>query len=157
MVWDDFAKCFQRLPSLFFSETNCLQKVGFYFAADRYPVCKKFAIQLAATYNIVKDKGLEIVFCSSDRTIEDFNHFRSEMPWLALPFDAKEKVMALKNAIFHHLPATIYYSRCWDWRYHYRWRQDKCTQGSQGGEFSMEKNPRSLKLFRSNFTKAKKS
>ena len=74
-----------------------LQKVGFYFAADRYPVCKKFAIQLAATYNIVKNKGLEIVFCSLDRTIEDFNHFRSEMPWLALPFDAKEKVMALKT------------------------------------------------------------
>ena len=45
MVLDDVANIFNAFHPSFSLKKNCLQKVGFYFAADRYPVCKKFAIQ----------------------------------------------------------------------------------------------------------------
>ncbi|CAK9006492.1 Nucleoredoxin [Durusdinium trenchii] len=73
------------------------KQVGLYFAAERYPRCKTFTPKLKRVYEIVKDKGLEIVFCSSDKKHELFEEFRQEMPWLALPFESKDKVMALKQ------------------------------------------------------------
>ena len=103
----------------------------------------------------MKDKGLEIVFCSSDRTIEDFNRFRSEMPWLALPFDAKEKVMALKTKFsITSLPRFIIVDAE---------TGDIITDDGKTnvrkdpkGENFPWKKPTSLKLFQSNFTKVKK-
>lgn len=39
----------------------------------------------------MKDKGLEVVFVSSDRDESSFNDYFKEMPWLALPFADRER------------------------------------------------------------------
>ena len=39
---------------------------------------------------------LEIIFVSSDRDEEGFDEYFGEMPWLALPFDNREKKVILE-------------------------------------------------------------
>jgi len=74
------------------------QAVGIYFSAHWCPPCRGFTPQLAELYkNELKAKGLEIVFVSSDRDDASFQEYYKEMPWLALPFDAKDKKEALSK------------------------------------------------------------
>jgi nucleoredoxin len=53
---------------------------------------------LAQFYNEnLKNKGLEIIFVSSDKTDHEFKEYLGEMPWYALPFadrDRKNKLSA---------------------------------------------------------------
>jgi len=60
---------------------------AFYFSAHWCPPCRGFTPKLAEWYkNGLKDKGLEIVFVSSDKTEEQFEEYFSEQPWLALDY-----------------------------------------------------------------------
>ncbi|CAE7658238.1 Nxn [Symbiodinium sp. CCMP2592] len=66
--------------------------VGLYFSAHWCPPCRGFTPKLAEAYKAhLKDKGLEIVFVSSDNSEEEFNSYFGEMPWLALPFGERTK------------------------------------------------------------------
>merc|ERR1712232_1283954 len=66
--------------------------IGLYFSAHWCPPCRGFTPQLAKWYtNSLKENGMEIVFVSSDRDESSFNSYFGEMPWLALPFDLREK------------------------------------------------------------------
>jgi len=61
--------------------------VALYFSAHWCPPCRGFTPKLAEAYtNHLKDKGLEVIFISSDRDEEGFMEYFKEMPWLALPF-----------------------------------------------------------------------
>jgi len=70
--------------------------VGIYFSAHWCPPCRGFTPQLAQAYKEhLKDKGLEIVFVSSDKDEKAFEEYYGEMPWVALPYanrDAKAKL-----------------------------------------------------------------
>jgi len=66
--------------------------VALYFSAHWCPPCRGFTPQLAEWYKKdLKEKGLEVVFVSSDRDEAAFNEYFSEMPWLALPYSDREK------------------------------------------------------------------
>jgi nucleoredoxin len=54
--------------------------------------CQRFTPMLAAWYTALKSQGvdLEIVFISSDKDEESFKHYFETMPWLAMPFSARE-------------------------------------------------------------------
>jgi len=55
------------------------------------PPCKAFTPMLAKAYtDHLKAKGLEVVFVSSDRDEESFKAYFGEMPWLALPYSARD-------------------------------------------------------------------
>jgi nucleoredoxin len=57
-----------------------------YFSANWCSPCKTFSPILAQFYNaIAKDAKLEIVYISSDRTVEDFDSYYGKMPWLSIP------------------------------------------------------------------------
>jgi len=77
--------------------------VGLYFSAHWCPPCRGFTPDLADFYNQTKQKvgdKLEIVFISSDRTEGDWKGYFSEMPWLALPFTARDvKVIVVADAV----------------------------------------------------------
>mmetsp|Transcript_87333 Transcript_87333/g.219810 ORF Transcript_87333/g.219810 Transcript_87333/m.219810 type:complete len:474 (-) Transcript_87333:212-1633(-) len=61
--------------------------IGLYFSAHWCPPCRGFTPKLAEWYKKdLKEKGLEIVFVSSDRDESAFNDYFSEQPWLALDY-----------------------------------------------------------------------
>merc|ERR1719152_193224 len=65
--------------------------VGIYFSAHWCGPCRGFTPKLADAYkSALKAKGLEIVFVSSDRDEASFDSYHGEMPWLAVPFAARD-------------------------------------------------------------------
>jgi nucleoredoxin len=57
-----------------------------YFSASWCPPCKAFSPMLKKFYAAcAQDEKIEIVYISSDRTVEDFNGYYRLMPWLAIP------------------------------------------------------------------------
>jgi len=69
-----------------------------YFSAKWCGPCRNFTPRLIEFYNKLKSsKNLEIVFCSLDSDEEEYKAYSSKMPWLSMPFEAKEtKLMARK-------------------------------------------------------------
>eukprot|EP00536_Pseudo-nitzschia_multiseries_P003623 jgi/Psemu1/323095/estExt_fgenesh1_pg.C_560060 len=61
--------------------------IGLYFSASWCPPCQKFTPLLTEFYEKAKasNSGLEIVFVSSDRGMEEFQGYYQKMPWLAIP------------------------------------------------------------------------
>merc|ERR1712159_589341 len=65
--------------------------VALYFSAHWCPPCRGFTPQLAKWYtDDLKEKGLEVVFVSSDRDEAAFNEYFAEQPWLALPYAERD-------------------------------------------------------------------
>merc|ERR1711953_1378060 len=65
--------------------------IGLYFSAPWCPPCRGFTPKLAEWYTAgLKDKGMEIVFVSSDRDEAAFNSYFGEQPWVALPYANRE-------------------------------------------------------------------
>lgn len=57
-----------------------------YFSASWCSPCKTFSPILAQFYKaIAKDAKIEIVYISSDRSVEDFDSYYGTMPWLSIP------------------------------------------------------------------------
>jgi len=75
------------------SRSQIVVVVGLYFSAHWCPPCRGFTPELVKFYQVVKQKfgdKLEIVFVSSDRSESDWKGYFSEMPWLAIPFSARD-------------------------------------------------------------------
>ena len=72
-------------------KTNCAGKVvGIYFSAHWCPPCRGFTPVLAEFYKANHaSKNMEIIFVSSDQTVDQFKEYYNEMPWLALSFDER--------------------------------------------------------------------
>jgi len=75
--------------------------VGLYFSAHWCPPCRGFTPDLITFYNKYKagDNGanFELVFVSSDKDEDQFKEYFGEMPWLALPFEDRDKKQALSK------------------------------------------------------------
>ena len=54
--------------------------------------CRAFTPVLSEMYETLKDsfpaQGIEIVFVSSDRAVNEFRQYYASMPWLAIPFES---------------------------------------------------------------------
>ena len=60
--------------------------VALYFSASWCPPCKAFSPILADFYQKYANDGkLEIVYVSSDKTVEEFDGYYGKMPWLSIP------------------------------------------------------------------------
>lgn len=73
--------------------------LGLYFSAHWCPPCKMFTPKLVEVYNKIKEsrEDFEVIFVSSDRDEESFKHYHNTMPWLALPFAARESKQTLSQ------------------------------------------------------------
>lgn len=59
-----------------------------YFSASWCPPCRAFTPLLIDFYNVfARANRIEIVYLSSDRTLEEFNGYYGKMPWMAVPSD----------------------------------------------------------------------
>lgn len=72
--------------------------VAIYFSAHWCPPCRGFTPKLAEWYTEdLQKKGMEVVFVSSDREESGFKEYFGEMPWLALPYEDRERKAALSK------------------------------------------------------------
>ena len=53
------------------------------------PPSQSFTPKLVEAYNNYQKQGkqFEVIFCTWDRTKQEFEEYLDEMPWLAVPFD----------------------------------------------------------------------
>lgn len=67
--------------------------IGIYFSAHWCPPCKGFTPNLAKLYEKLKakDANFEIIFASSDKDQKQFDEYYAEMPWLAIPFEDRQR------------------------------------------------------------------
>jgi thiol-disulfide isomerase/thioredoxin len=67
-----------------------IKSLGFYFSAHWCQPCRLFTPELAELYQEVQKSSqpFHIIFISSDANEDSFNEYRSEMPWLAVPFNS---------------------------------------------------------------------
>jgi len=80
-----------------------------YFSAHWCPPCRGFTPKLAEFYTKhAASKNFEIIFVSGDRDEGAFKEYFGEQPWLALPFDERDKKNALnKKFKVQGIPALI--------------------------------------------------
>lgn len=67
---------------------------GLYFSAHWCPPCRVFTPQLVGFYEDLKeqnDSQFEVVFVSSDRDRDSWQKYFNDMPWLALPFEDRDR------------------------------------------------------------------
>jgi len=81
------------------SEALAGKVVGIYFSAHWCPPCRGFTPKLAEAYTkyVAAGKNFEIVFVSSDKNQQAFDEYFGDMPWLALPFEERERKEALSK------------------------------------------------------------
>jgi nucleoredoxin len=63
--------------------------VCLYFSASWCPPCVKFSPLLKEFYKNTSRQDIQIVYVSSDRSLDEFKNYYGSMPWLAIPTDAK--------------------------------------------------------------------
>ncbi|XP_031404979.1 probable nucleoredoxin 2 [Punica granatum] len=73
--------------------------VGLYFSANWYQPCRNFTEALLSAYEQLRAGGsnFEVVFVSADEDLDAFNHYRSSMPWLSIPYSDLESKKALNR------------------------------------------------------------
>jgi len=72
--------------------------IALYFSAHWCPPCRGFTPKFATCYtSCMAEKGLEVVFVSSDHDEAGFKDYFKEQPWLALPYSEREKKAALSK------------------------------------------------------------
>lgn len=71
--------------------------IGLYFSAHWCPPCRQFTPILSAFYRDAKQDDVEIIFLSSDRDQSAFEEYYADMPWVALPFEQREKKKELAD------------------------------------------------------------
>jgi len=83
--------------------------VAIYFSAHWCPPCRGFTPKLAEAYtSMLRSKGLEVVFVSSDQTEGEFNEYYKSMPWLALPYECRAlKEMLSKKFKVQGIPSLV--------------------------------------------------
>merc|ERR1712232_1347777 len=71
-----------------------------YFGAHWCPPCRGFTPKLAEWYNAdLKDKGLDVVFVSSDRDEKQFEEYFAEQPWHALEYSDNQTKKELSDTL----------------------------------------------------------
>jgi nucleoredoxin len=83
--------------------------IALYFSAHWCPPCRGFTPKLAEWYKSnLKEKGLEIVFVSSDRDQSAFDEYYGEQPWVSLPFEQRDlKAVLSKKFKVQGIPSVV--------------------------------------------------
>lgn len=87
------------------------KKVGIYFSASWCPPCRKFTPMLVKAYQELQTEGkpFEVVLVSHDRDKKSTRAYMKshEMPWLAVPFKAKQRELLKKKFGVQGIPTLV--------------------------------------------------
>ena len=87
------------------------QVVAFYFSAHWCPPCRNFTPILKDAYDeyFEESSDIEIVFASSDRSLEDMQEYMktSHVSWLALPYNSELGASLKSRFNIQGIPALI--------------------------------------------------
>ena len=87
------------------------QVVAFYFSAHWFPPCRNFAPIIKDAYDeyFEESSDIEIVFVSSDRSLEDMQEYMktSHGSWLALPYNSEFGASLKSRFNIQGIPALI--------------------------------------------------
>lgn len=70
-----------------------------FFSAAWCPACRRFTEHWVRLYNTLKSQGrdFEVVFVSNDHDVDHFKEYYAQMPWLALPFQDRDRKQRLSK------------------------------------------------------------
>lgn len=87
------------------------RKIGIYFSASWCGPCRAFTPKLVETYQQLGQEGkpFEVVLVSSDRSEDAMLRYMKDagMPWLAVPFSAKEREDLMKKFDVNGIPRLV--------------------------------------------------
>jgi len=83
--------------------------IGLYFSAHWCPPCRGFTPKLVEMYQKLKAAGkdIEIVFVSSDKSMQEFQEYFAEMPWCAIPQGDPRKGKLSKMFEIEGIPSFV--------------------------------------------------
>eukprot|EP01015_Nassula_variabilis_P033811 TRINITY_DN819_c0_g1_i2.p2 TRINITY_DN819_c0_g1~~TRINITY_DN819_c0_g1_i2.p2 ORF type:complete len:144 (+),score=37.39 TRINITY_DN819_c0_g1_i2:127-558(+) len=84
--------------------------VCLYYSASWCPPCRAFTPMLEEFYNEINadSKQLEIIFVSKDKDEESFDeYFKSEMPWIAIPYNDSRRLQLSDQFDVKGIPTLI--------------------------------------------------
>ena len=87
--------------------------IGIYFSAHWCGPCRSFTPNLGKFYeNANKEKKqIEIIYCPSDQTQDEFNDYYKTMPWLAIPFESESKDAIADGLGISSIPTLIIFDK----------------------------------------------
>ena len=87
--------------------------IGIYFSAHWCGPCRAFTPNLGKFYeNVNKEKKqVEIIYCPSDQTLQEFNEYYQTMPWLAIPFESDSKDAIADGLGISSIPTLIIFDK----------------------------------------------
>lgn len=88
-----------RTGSVDLEEFKSARTKALYFGGKWDPACRRFNRLLSDFYHRVnkENKEIEVVFVSSDNSLEDFEDNKKDMPWLSVSYQSTETIEKLRS------------------------------------------------------------
>lgn len=84
--------------------------IGLYFSGEYCKYCKEFTPILINTYQKLLDNGIDIVYVSSDKSVEQYNNYRSTQPWKSIPYEQEDLRKSLRLEFdIKTIPALLFF------------------------------------------------
>lgn len=88
--------------------------IGLYFSGKYCPYCSHFTPRLIEFYDEIKKEynNFEIIFVSSDKTLDEFLNYYNDMPWYTLPYKKRDLKKELCNKFeVKTIPTLIFFNK----------------------------------------------
>lgn len=91
-------------------DTTSASIIGLYFSGEYCKYCKEFTPILIETYQELLANNIDIVYVSSDKTINQYDTYRSMQPWQSIAYSESELRLNLRKQFdIKTIPALLFF------------------------------------------------
>lgn len=84
--------------------------IGLYFSGEYCRYCKEFTPALIDAYPKLLSNQIDIVYVSSDKSIDQYNTYRATQPWQALSYEDIDLRLSLREQFnIKTIPALLFF------------------------------------------------